>query len=207
MRIIKRFKSFIMKKLTLLLFSFFIFTTSLAQKITFPDCFKFDQSIFTGMVLAKINDEMRKEHIFENPAIVTDEIGIRRMAERMDSKNITQVYFEIYADDRGRGDAGVMVYEFNSVKNMEKVIPEIQDQSNYVVLTADRYLIQVWNDSRDTENRLRKSVDYYKKKVNAKKIVLKPFENTEVDSAATVVDVAATEVVDAVGEVAPSGSF
>ncbi len=196
-----------MKKLTLLLFSFFIFTTNLAQKITFPDCFKFDQSIFTGMVLAKINDEMRKEHIFENPAIVTDEMGIRRMAERMDSKNITQVYFEIYADDRGRGDAGVMVYEFNSVKNMEKVIPEIQDQSNYVVLTADRYLIQVWNDSRDTENRLRKSVDFYNKKVNAKKIVLKPFENSEVDSAAEVVDVAATEVVDEVGEVAPSQSF
>ena len=72
-----------MKKLILLLFSFFIFTTSLAQKITFPDCFKFDQSIFTGMVLAKINDEMRKEQIFENPAIVTDEMGIRRMAERM----------------------------------------------------------------------------------------------------------------------------
>ena len=196
-----------MKKLTLLLFSFFIFTTNLAQKITFPDCFKFDQSIFTGMVLAKINDEMRKEHIFENPAIVTDEMGIRRMAERMDSKNITQVYFEIYADDRGRGDAGVMVYEFNSVKNMEKVIPEIQDQSNYVVLTADRYLIQVWNDSRDTENRLRKSVDFYNKKVNAKKIVLKPFENSEVDSAAEVVDVATTEVVDEVGEVAPSQSF
>lgn len=196
-----------MKKLTLLLFSFFIFTTNLAQKINFPDCFKFDQSIFTGMVLAKINDEMRKEHIFENPAIVTDEIGIRRMAERMDSKNITQVYFEIYADDRGRGDAGVMVYEFNSVKNMEKVIPEIQDQSNYVVLTADRYLIQVWNDSRDTENRLRKSVDFYNKKVNAKKIVLKPFENSEVDSAAEVVDVATTEVVDEVGEVAPSQSF
>ena len=196
-----------MKKLTLLLFSFFIFTTNLAQKINFPDCFKFDQSIFTGMVLAKINDEMRKEHIFENPAIVTDEMGIRRMAERMDSKNITQVYFEIYADDRGRGDAGVMVYEFNSVKNMEKVIPEIQDQSNYVVLTADRYLIQVWNDSRDTENRLRKSVDFYNKKVNAKKIVLKPFENSEVDSAAEVVDVATTEVVDEVGEVAPSQSF
>ena len=90
---------------------------------------------------------------------------------------------------------------------MKKVIPEIQNQSNYVVLTADRYLIQVWNDSRDTENRLRKSVDFYNKKVNAIKIVLKPFENGEVDSAAEVVDVATTEVVDEVGEVAPSQSF
>ena len=190
-----------MKKYITLLLLLFIITSAFAQKITFPDSFKFDQSIFKGMKLIKINDELRKEHIFENPAVITDVTGIRRMAERMEAKDITKVYYEIYTDGEKRGDAGVMVFEFNSVNNMQKVIPDLWEQSNYVVLTADHYLIQVWNDSRDTENRLRKSVDYYKNKVNAKKVVLKPFENSDqVDSTSVAIEQAAVVTVAAVGD-------
>lgn len=195
-----------MKNYITFILSFFIIINAFAQKITFPGSFKFDPSIFKGMKLTKINEELRKAHIFENPAVITDQLGIKIMAERMDAKNITKVYYEIYSDLKGNGDAGFYVYEFNSVNNMEKVLPDLQDQSNYVVLTADRYLIQVWNDSRDTENRLRKAVDYYKRKVNAKKIELKAFENNGADST-DVVTVAASEVIDAAAEVAPYGGF
>ena len=190
-----------MKKQIILLFSFFIVTTISAQKIIFPESFKFDQSIFKGMAFTKINDKLRKVHIFKNPAVITDQMDIKRMADRMDPENITKVYYEIYADGSAGGDAGVMVFEFNSVKNLKKVIPDLQEQSNYVVLTADKYLIQIWNDSRDTENRLRKSVDYYKNKVNAKQVVLKPFENSDqIDSVAAVVEEAAAVTVSAVGD-------
>lgn len=196
-----------MRKYTTVLFLCFIFSTAFSQRINFPESFKFDNAILEGAVHSKIDDELRKEHIFANPAVITDEMGIRRRAERMDSKNIDRVYYEIFTDLKDKGNAGVIVYEFNSVKNLQKVLPSLYEQSNYVILIANNYLIQVWNDSRDKEKRLRKAVIYYKNKVNAKKVFLQSRVDNQLDSTTVAVDVAAEEVVDPVAEVAADGTL
>lgn len=196
-----------MKKYFILLLTFIAFVNVLSQKLNFPDSFKFDRTIFNGMALLKITDEIRKEHILKNPAAITDKLGIKRLAKRMDSKDIKEVYYEIYSDNKGRGDAGVIVFKFNSEENLQKILPSLYPQSNYITLTVDNYLIKVWNDSNDTENRLRKSVDYYSKKVNAKEFNPTPNDDDAVDYVTASAEDATMETTDAVAEVAAAGSY
>lgn len=162
-----------MKKILFIAFAVISVSTSFAQKIQFPESFKYDSKIIPEMKIAKITEEVRENGIFKNPAVLTSKEEMQAVVNDYDLENVTQVYIEIYEEIKkdNRDDAGVIVTEFNSKDNLEYVLPTLYPQSNYVYLTIENYLILVWNDGRNSDERLRKSVDYYQKKIGAKEFV------------------------------------
>lgn len=161
-----------MKNILTVLFCLYI-SAAFAQNIQFPESFKYDPKIIPEMRIAKITDEAREHGIFKNPAVLTTEEEMSAVVNDYDLKNVNRVYIEFYEEIKkdNRNDAGIVVTEFNSNESLEEILPTLYPQSNYVFLTVDKYLIMVWNDGQKSDERLRKSVDYYKKKLGAEEFV------------------------------------
>lgn len=172
-----------------LIFVCFIQTAAFSQNIQFPESFKYDPKIVPEMRIAVITDEAREHGIFKNQAVLTTEDEMRAVINDFDLLNVKRVYIEFYEEIKKeeRNDAGIVVTEFNSKENLEDVLPLLTAQSNYVWLYVDKYLILVWNDGRESDERLRKSVDYYKKKLGAEEFVATE-EHPYADEASTEVD-------------------
>lgn len=185
-------------------------SVAFAQKIQFPESFKYDPKIIPEMSIAKITDEAREHGIFKNPAVLTTEEEMSAVVNDFDLKNVNRVYIEFYEEIQkdNRNDAGIVVTEFNSKESLEEILPALSSQSNYVLLTVDKYLILVWNDGRDSQEKLKKSVNYYKKKLGTEEF--KPTESHGVDMSDTTEEatMAAEEAyTEVVGKDAPAGMF
>lgn len=164
-------------------------SVAFAQKIQFPESFKYDPKIIPEMSIAKITDEAREHGIFKNPAVLTTEEEMSAVVNDFDLTNVNRVYIEFYEEIQkdNRNDAGIVVTEFNSKESLEEILPALSSQSNYVLLTVDKYLILVWNDGQKSDERLRKSVDYYKKKLGAEEFIATD-ESPYVDETSTEID-------------------
>ena len=153
------------------------------QKIQFPESFKYDASILPEMKLAKITKEIRDEGIFENPTVLLQKKQMQAVIYGYDVTNVNRVYIECYQGiNEEHNDAGVVVSEFNTIQDLENILPTLYSQSNYVFLTVDKYLITIWNDGDETAAKLKKSVTYYEKKLKAKEFVAQsdsPFSNED----------------------------
>lgn len=186
------------------------FTITFSQNIQFPESFKYDPKIIPEMRIAVITDEAREHGIFKNQAVLTTEEEMRAVVNDFDLLDVKRVYIEFYEEIKKgmRDDAGIVVTEFNSKKNLEDVLPLLASQSNYVWLYIDKYLILVWNDGRESQERLRKSVDYYKKKLGTEEFI--PEESHGVDMSDTIEEAtmaAEEEYTEVATMVAPEGMF
>ncbi|MBA5792273.1 TPM domain-containing protein [Flavobacterium sp. xlx-214] len=142
------------------------------QKIQFPESFKYDASILPEMKLAKITKETRDVGIFENPTVLLQKEQMQAVIYNYDITHVNRVYIECYQEvKQDDNDAGVVVSEFNTIQDLENILPTLYSQSNYAFLTVDKYLITIWNDGNETAAKLKKSVAYYKKKLRAKEFV------------------------------------
>lgn len=177
-----------MKNIVLILVCLF-HAAAFSQSIQFPESFKYDPKIIPEMRIAVITDEAREHGIFKNQAVLTTEEEMSAVVNDYDLENVNRVYIEFYEEIKKeyRDDAGIVVTEFNSKKNLEDVLPVLTSQSNYVWLYVDKYLIFVWNDGQKSDERLRKSVDYYKKKLGAEEFVATN-ESPYADETSTEVD-------------------
>lgn len=198
-----------MKNIFLILVCF-IQTAAFSQNIQFPESFKYDPKIVPEMRIAVITDEAREHGIFKNQAVLTTEDEMRAVVNDFDLLNVKRVYIEFYEEIKKeqRDDAGIVVTEFNSKENLEDVLPLLTAQSNYVWLYVDKYLILVWNDGRESDERLRKSVDYYKKKLGTEEFL--PKESHGVDMSETIEEATMTaveEYSEPIAMVAPEGMF
>lgn len=148
-------------------------SVTFAQKIQFPESFKYDTQIIPEMKLATITDEAKADGIFKSSGLLSTKEEIEVVIRDYDLENVTNVYVEFYEEltKEDRNDAGIIVTEFSSKENLEEILPLLYPQSNYVYLTVDKYLIFVWNDGRNSEEKLLKSVKYYQKKLGAEEFI------------------------------------
>lgn len=171
------------------LFLLSIASASFAQNIKFPESFKYDPKIIPEMKITKITDEVRKAGILKNPAVLTTAKEMSAVVDDYDLKNANRIYIEFYEEIKkeNRDDAGVVVTEFNSKENLDEILQILRPQSNYVHLIIDKYLIFVWNDGNNSEERLRKSVDYYKNKLGAQEFKPKDYDEITYETETAVV--------------------
>ncbi len=156
----------------ILLILLIVYSNSIAQIIQFPNSFQYDETIIPEMKIAKITDEAREIGIYENPVVFSTKEEMKALVD-FDLTHVNRIYLELFEEmkENNRDDAGILVTEFHSKKNLDEVLPSLFPQSNYVFLTVDRYLILVWNDGRESDVRLRKSIEFYQKKLGAKEFI------------------------------------
>lgn len=200
-----------MKKTIFLgLITFCTFFSAFAQIIKFPESFKYDAKIIPEMQLVKITQEIRESGIYKNPAVITNKEEMQAFVNNYEVNNVTKVYVELYeaTDVKNKGnDAGVVVSEFNSKQSLERILPTLYPQSNYVFLTVDKYLILVWYDGRNSDQKLRKSVEYYQKKLAVKEF--KAIDSRENEESFSMIeeDMITSNNNDIISETAPKGMF
>lgn len=157
-----------MKKLLLLLAVLSVFELKAQENISFPESFKLDSTLLSGMKLAEIPEEYQKEGIVNNPGVVGDERSMRMIAKG-NSKGVRQVYYEIYfTDEKDPDDAGVVVSRFEWRSDLNHSLKHLRDQSNLAYLIKDNYLIKIWSDVLNgSEAQIAAMVKYYKDKLQA----------------------------------------
>ncbi|PXV68136.1 hypothetical protein CLV62_102168 [Dysgonomonas alginatilytica] len=175
-----------MKKKLLLFVLFSVFIVKAQENISFPASFKLNPKLLSGMVIAEIPAEYKKEGIINNPAVIEDTHAIRMMANS-DNRDILQLYYEIYEtkeeDDYGRDDAGVIVSRFVSEEALKNNLGELRNQSNLAYLVKNNYLIKVWSDaSQNSEEHINGMVNYYQNSLQAElyQAAEQPGDTTEV---------------------------
>lgn len=157
-----------MKKKLLLFVLLSAFIVKAQENILFPDSFKLNPKLLSGMVIAKMPDEYKKEGIINNPAVIEDKRAIGIMSD-LDNQDILQLYYEIYDTmGRNRDDAGVVVSRFVSEEALKSNLGNLVNQSNLVYLIKNNYLIKVWSDaSQNGEEHITGMVNYYQNKLQA----------------------------------------
>jgi len=169
----KQSKSWYLKPIRMIKIALFLLLISILQvnaqeKISFPQDFKFDSDLIEGMTIAEITDELILMGITANPAVSSNH-EIIKMLTHIDSKNISEIYYELYLDkNNSHKDAGIIVSRFKTDEDLQNNLDKLAHQNNLAYLIKDNYLIMVWSDiSRNSEQQINSMVNYYQNKLQA----------------------------------------
>jgi len=164
-----------MKKLSFKIFTFlFVAITAIevqAQEIKFPESFHSKGSLFKGMKLAEIPQEIQTKYdITNNPGLITDVAKAKGALFTANTSGVQAIYLEIWKDPTiQKSDCGYEVAQFASASELGKVLPKFKSWFYGAILTVQNYLIVVkCVPSKNAEYNIDKMVTYFQKKLGAK---------------------------------------
>lgn len=150
----------------------FVLPKTWAQEIKFPESFSSDPSLFKGMKLAEIPKEIQaKNGITKNPGLVTDVAQTKGLLKSGRIPGVQAVYFEMYEDiEETAMDCGFEIAQFNSVAEMERILPKRNKQEqDMILLTLKNYLIILTCDGyKNYGERLDNMATFFSQKLGAK---------------------------------------
>lgn len=162
-----------MKKRLLLFILLSVFVVEAQEKILFPDSFKLDPKLLSGLVIAKIPEELQEKGITGNPAL-TDNKDVIGLLTEFNIEDVFGLYYEVYQSESDKhDDAGVVVSRFVSEEALHHNLGKLRKQSNLSYLVKNNYLIEVWSDvSQNSREQIMGMVDYYQNKLQAELYML-----------------------------------
>ncbi|WAC42544.1 hypothetical protein [Pedobacter sp. SL55] len=145
---------------------------AVAQKIKFPDSFKADDSLFKGMTIAEIPEDIQTKYgITTNPCLITDVAKTKGALFTAKITGVKAIYFEIWKDPMiKKSDGGYEVAQFATASELENILPQLNNASFYrAILTVQNYLIVIkCVPSENAEQNIDKMIAYFQNKLGAK---------------------------------------
>lgn len=142
-----------------------------AQEIKFPESFRSKPSLFKGMKISEIpNDIAKKYDITKNPFLVTDVAKAKGALFTASTTGVKAIYLEIWNDPAiKKSDCGYEVAQFATKEELEKALPKFKSWFYGALLTVQNYLIVVkCVPSENAEYNIDKMITYFQKKLSAK---------------------------------------
>ena len=140
------------------------------NEIKFPESFRLGKQDFLKSVVFlpfHKSEYSRISNIRDNPGLIKDKKLLPNFIDDFDIEDISQIYYEIYADPHTIDEeiASVLVIEFNSEEALTKNMADLESFILPTRFTLDKYVIVVRSENRMI---LEGISNYYVTKLGAK---------------------------------------
>ena len=140
------------------------------NEIKFPESFRLGKQDFLKSVVFlpfHKSEYSRISNIRDNPGLIKDKKLLPNFIDDFDIEDISQIYYEIYADSYTIDEeiASVLVIEFNSEEALTKNMADLESFILPTRFTLDKYVIVVRSENRMI---LEGISNYYVTKLGAK---------------------------------------
>lgn len=142
-------------------------TMAVAQQIKFPESFKADTSLFSGMKIAEIPEQFKnKYNVNTNPGVTYQPAQVKGLFRSADFNAVEAIYFEVW--NKGSINSGFEIAKFKDTTSLKENAQIRRSRRDEAYLSAANYLIIVHGDRDDLVDIL---INYFKQKLGAKLIL------------------------------------
>ena len=124
-----------------------------SNEVTFPESFRLGkQGFLKSLVFVPFHEthNITGSNLMDNPGIIKDKKLIWDFVNDFSIEDISQIYYEIYADPHTIDEeiASVLVIEFNSEEALKRNMANLESFILPTRFTLDKYVIVVRSDDR-----------------------------------------------------------